>query len=71
MKTLLETAVEIGPVINQYIDEEENNRRLSKPVLKALRDAGFCRLFMPKSLGGLEIDPLTVVAQLDLGASWV
>ncbi len=58
MKTLLETAIEIGPVISQYIDEEENNRRLSKPVIKTLREAGFHRLFMPKSLGGLEADPL-------------
>ena len=41
MKTLLETASEIGPVISQYIDEDENNRRVSKPVLQALIEAGF------------------------------
>lgn len=76
MKTLFETAIEIGPVINQYIDEEENNRRLSKPVIKVLREAGFHKLFMPKSQGGHESDPLTVaklveeVARHNTAAGW-
>ena len=76
MKTLLETASEIGPFISQYIDEEENNRRLSKPVLNALREAGFHKLFLPKSLGGLEADPLTTaklveeVARHNTAAGW-
>jgi alkylation response protein AidB-like acyl-CoA dehydrogenase len=69
MKTLLETAIEIGPAISQYIDEEENNRRLSKPVIKILREAGFHRLFMPKSQGGLETDPLTVAKLVEKVAS--
>ena len=76
MKTLFETAIEIGPVINQYIDEEENNRRLSKPVIKVLREAGFHRLFIPESQGGHECDPLTVaklveeVASHNTAAGW-
>jgi len=76
MKTALETAKEIGPLISQYVDEEESNRRLSKQVIKALREAGFHRLFMPKSLGGLETDPLTVaqiveeVARHNTAAGW-
>ncbi len=76
MKTLFETAIEMGPVISQYIDEEENNRRLSKPVIKSLREAGFLRLFMPGSQGGHESDPLTVaklveeVARHNTAAGW-
>ena len=76
MKTLLEKVNEIGPVISQYIDEGENNRRISKPVLQALREAGFLRLFLPKSLGGMEADPLTVakvveeVARYNTAAGW-
>jgi indole-3-acetate monooxygenase len=76
MQTLLQTASEIGSVISQYIDEEENNRRLSKPVLNTLREAGFYRLFMPVSLGGIEADPLTVaklveeVARHNTTAAW-
>jgi len=76
MKALFEVAIEIGPVISQHIEEEENNRRLSKPVMNTLREAGFLRLFMPKSLGGYEADPLTVaklveeVARHNTAAGW-
>ena len=56
---LLETARKIGPTLSQYVQEEESNRRPSRHVLNALRDAGFFRLFMPRSLGGIEADPLT------------
>jgi alkylation response protein AidB-like acyl-CoA dehydrogenase len=65
MQTILQSASELGPVISQYIDEEENNRRLSKPVLDALRGAAFHRLFLPKSLGGLEADPVTVAKLIE------
>ncbi len=76
MNKLLETAAEIGPFISQYIDEEESNRRISRPVLNALREAGFLRLFLPKTLGGIEADPLTVakvveeVARHNTAAGW-
>ncbi len=76
MRTVLETAVKIGPIISQYVNEEENNRRLSIFVIKALREAGFHRLFMPESQGGLEADPLTVaqvveeVARNNTAAGW-
>ena len=48
----------IAPLLSQYVDEEENNRRLSRPVFNALKNAGLFSLFRPKSLGGLEADPL-------------
>ncbi len=76
MQALLQIPGEIGPLINRYVDEEENNRRLSEPVLKLLRDAGFHRLFMPESLGGLEADPVTVgklveeTARYNTAAGW-
>ncbi len=76
MKTLLDKVSEIGPFISQYIDEDETNRRISKPVLQTLREAGFLRLFLPKSLGGIEADPLTAakvveeVARYNTAAGW-
>ena len=76
MQTFLESANKIGPVISQFVDEEENNRRLSEPVLNSLREAGFHRLFLPKSLGGLEADPVTTaklveeVARHNTSAGW-
>lgn len=76
MQTLLEKAAELGPSISQQIEEEEKNRRLSEPVINTLREAGFYRLFLPKSLGGLEADPMTVagiveeVSRHNTAAGW-
>jgi alkylation response protein AidB-like acyl-CoA dehydrogenase len=75
-KDLEKTAREIGPEISNYVDEEENNRRLSPPVVKALRNAGFFKLFLPEALGGLEADPVTTarvieeVARHNTAAGW-
>lgn len=76
MKSLFDTVETVGPIIAQYVDEEETNRRLSGPVLKTLRTAGYLRLFMPQSLGGLEYDPLSTaklveeVARYNTAAGW-
>lgn len=76
MKTLLETARQIGPMLSQHVEEEETNRRLSKPVLSTLREAGFFKLFTPRSIGGLEVDPLTTakvveeIARHNTAAGW-
>jgi alkylation response protein AidB-like acyl-CoA dehydrogenase len=75
-KNLLQVARELGPVISQHIDEEENNRRISQPVLNALRKAGLLKLYLPKSLGGIEADPLTMaklveeIARHNTAAGW-
>jgi indole-3-acetate monooxygenase len=75
-RDLEETAREIGPEIHRYIEEEENNRRLSPPVIKALRNAGFFKLFLPQALGGMEADPVTTarvveeVARHNTAAGW-
>ena len=75
-KDLVQVATDLGLVINQYVDEEESNRRLSTPVVNALKKAGFFKLFLPKSLGGHEADPLTTarvveeVARHNTAAAW-
>jgi indole-3-acetate monooxygenase len=74
--SLLEIVHEIGPILSQYGAEERQNRRLSKPVMDALRDAGLLRLFMPLSFGGFEVDPLTTakiveeVSRYNTAAGW-
>ena len=75
-KDLVQVASELGPSISQNITEEENNGRISTTVVKALREAGFYKLFLPKSLGGIEADPLTTakcveeVARHNTAAGW-
>src|SRR6266446_2491792 len=57
--TLIEAARRIAPVIREHSQKAERERRLSPPVLAALREAGLLRMCTPRSLGGLEVDPLT------------
>src|SRR5262245_17085199 len=74
--TLLHTVAEIGPLLGQHTEEEMQQRRLSRPVFNALAEAGLHKLFLPKSLGGLEVDPLTAaklveeVASYNTAAGW-
>ena len=75
-KDLVQVARKLGPVISQNIDEEENSGRLSSAVVNALKDAGLYKLYLPKALGGLEADPLTVakiveeIASHNTAAGW-
>ena len=75
-QTLLDVAQRLAPVIRAYNPEAEHSGRLSKPVVDALADAGFFRMLTPRSLGGLEVDPLTCarvieeVSRADSAAGW-
>src|SRR5262245_41834087 len=74
--SLVDAARQLAPVILEHAQEAEQERRLSRPVLEALREAGLLRLFVPRSLGGLEATPITralVVEELsahDTAAGW-
>jgi indole-3-acetate monooxygenase len=63
-------------VIREHNAEAERERRLSPPVLAALHEAGLLRMFTPRSLGGLEVDPLTRALAIeeisghDIAAGW-
>jgi indole-3-acetate monooxygenase len=46
-------------VIREHHAAAERERRLSPPVVAALHDAGLLRMCTPRSLGGLDVDPLT------------
>ena len=56
---LLSKAEEIGPIIRQEVERSEEARRLTRRDFETLAGAGFLRLYVPRSLGGLEVDPVT------------
>lgn len=75
-KDLVQVAGALSAILGQNIAEEESNGRLSAPVVHALKEAGFYKLFLPRSLGGHEADPVTVakvveeVARHNTAAGW-
>jgi alkylation response protein AidB-like acyl-CoA dehydrogenase len=75
-QSLIDAAREIAPIVRAHSDEAERERRLSQPVLAALRETGLLRMTTPRSLGGLETDPVTRVLVIeeigrhDSAAAW-
>ena len=75
-EALLTRARTLGPTIREHADAAERERRLSRPVVDAMRDAGFFRMFAPRAFGGSESDPVTVarvaeeLATHDAAAAW-
>ncbi len=43
--SLIDAAREIAPIIQKHNEEAERERRLSRPVLTALRETGLLRMF--------------------------
>jgi indole-3-acetate monooxygenase len=73
---LLGKARTLGPLIREHADQGEQRRRLAPEVIAGLRQAGLFRLLLPRTLGGLELDPATCaliveeIAGLDSAAGW-
>jgi alkylation response protein AidB-like acyl-CoA dehydrogenase len=76
LNRLLNTVRTLAPLIREYADEAERNRHLSQPVVTALAAAGMFRMYTPRTLGGLEVDPLTFcrvleeIARIDGSTGW-
>jgi alkylation response protein AidB-like acyl-CoA dehydrogenase len=49
-----------APIIDAHVETIERERLLTKEVARALTDTGVFRMLLPRSLGGHELDPMTV-----------
>src|SRR5262249_8865310 len=58
-QSVVQAAIALRPELRQYKDEIEREQRLPKALVQKMRAAGFYRLTIPRSLGGLQADPLT------------
>jgi len=73
---LCESVEKLRPLIIEHAPAAERDKRLPTPVLEALRDAGFFRMFRPKTRGGLELSPsdefrvAEALARIDSAAAW-
>jgi alkylation response protein AidB-like acyl-CoA dehydrogenase len=63
--TVLETARALAPQIRELAEEGERLRRLPLPAIDAIARAGLFRLWIPRTLGGAEADPMTLVAAVE------
>jgi alkylation response protein AidB-like acyl-CoA dehydrogenase len=74
--SLLDAVQSIAPIIREHADRSERERRLSDETVQAMKRAGLYRMCIPRSAGGLEVDPMTAlraveaVARIDASAGW-
>ena len=74
--SFVEAAKGLAPQIQASADEIERSRRLPLPLVDAMAQAGLFRLWIPRSLGGEETDPTTLVrvveevSRADGAAGW-
>ena len=73
---MLAAARALRPQIIAARDEMDRNHRLPPSLVSAMDDAGLFRTYMPSSLGGFELDPVSAfevieeVAKADGSAGW-
>jgi alkylation response protein AidB-like acyl-CoA dehydrogenase len=74
--SFIDAAKGLGPQIRASIEEIERSRRLPLPLVEAMAHAGLFRLWIPRTLGGEEADPMTLVrvveeiSRVDGAAGW-
>ena len=75
--TLPERAKAVGSIANEHADWGDQHGQLAKPVVEALHREGLYGMWVPRSLGGAELDPvssLQVIENLAYGdpsTGWV
>jgi alkylation response protein AidB-like acyl-CoA dehydrogenase len=63
---LVQAAAALRPVIRELRDEIEREQRLPRALVEQMHAAGFYRMVIPRSLGGLQVDPLTYLRVAEL-----
>ena len=73
----VQKARDLMPLIAAASDENDEIRKLTKPVVKALIDGGFFTMLKTKSVGGMELKPsifaqvTEALANADGSTGWV
>lgn len=63
---IIERVQALVPLIQGCSEEAERDRRLPSRLIEALRAAGAYRMYVPKALGGLEVEIATYVRVLEI-----
>src|ERR1700722_12339134 len=70
-QALPQAAIALRPMLRQYHDEIEREQRMPPALVGQLREAGFYRMVIPRTLGGLQADTLTYLRTVELLAEGV
>ncbi len=74
--SFVDAAAALAPVVQASAQESERSRRLPVPLVEAMAQEGLFRLWIPRSIGGEETDPMTLVrvveeiSRADGAAGW-
>jgi len=74
--SFIDAAKGLAPQIRASTEEIEQSRRLPLPLVEAMAQTGLFRLWIPRTLGGEEADPMTLVrvveeiSRVDGAAGW-
>ena len=49
----------LAPRLREMRDQIESERQLPGPLVEAMAQAGLFQLYVPRAIGGPEVDPLT------------
>ncbi len=63
---VVQAAAALQPELRQYQEEIEREQRFPPALVERLHDAGFYRMVMPRTLGGLQVDTLTYLRVVEL-----
>src|SRR5216684_664412 len=63
---VVQAAAALQPVLRRYHQEIEREQRMPPALVAQLREAGFYKMVIPHSLGGLQVDTLTYLRVVEL-----
>ena len=62
---VVQAATALQPVLRDYHEELEREQRMPPKLFAQLREAGFYKMVIPRSLGGLQVDTLTFLRAVE------
>jgi alkylation response protein AidB-like acyl-CoA dehydrogenase len=63
---VVRAAAALQPTLRTYHEQIERGQRLPPALVEQMRAAGFYQMVIPRSLGGLQVDPLTYLRVAEL-----
>jgi len=63
---VVQAAAALKPALREYHEEIEREQRMPPALFEQLREAGFYKMVIPRSLGGLQVDPLSYLRVVEL-----